>query len=126
MRSGQAHTTWFPELKILLKERWTLDLTIEEQFSLLADLNTKLNQIRIDNNIQPPMMWCPNCKERRRSRFTEISITGLYFALERFELSSENEIKRLRKSWKKYSLEKNLNIYGKSIDKNIPENEIHK
>jgi hypothetical protein len=56
MPSGQAHTTWFPELKVLLKDRWTFDLTITEQFKLVSDLNCKLNQIRIDKKIQPPMM----------------------------------------------------------------------
>ena len=120
MRSGQAYTTWFPELKILLKARWTNDLTFEEQFKLLADLNSKINQIRIDNNIQPAMIWCPNCEERHRSRFTEISITALYFALKRFEICSENDFKEFRKRWKKYSIEQNLDIYGKVIDKKVP------
>jgi len=126
MQSGQAHTTWFPELKILLKARWTIDLTFVEQFKLLADLNSKLNQIRIDNNIQPAMIWCPKCKERHRSRFMEISITALYFALKRFEIFTEDDFKEFRKRWKKYSAEKNLDIYGKLIDKNIQETEIHK
>ena len=126
MQSGQAQTIWFPELKILLKDRWNYDLTIEEQFKLLGDLNSKLNQIRVDNNIQPAIMWCPQCKEKHRSMFTKISISGLYFSLKRFEICSEDEFKKLRKKWGKYSLEKNLDIYGKLIAKNIQENKIHK
>ena len=126
MPTGQAHTTWFPELKMLLKVRWTFNLTFEEQFKLLADLNSKLNQIRTDNNIQPAMMWCPNCKERHRSRFTEISITGLYSAIKRFRLCTENEFKELEKKWKKYSAMKKLDIYGKSIDEARFEKETHK
>jgi hypothetical protein len=43
MPAGQANTTWFPELKIMLKDKWTFDLTIEEQFELLSELNYKLN-----------------------------------------------------------------------------------
>jgi hypothetical protein len=62
------------------------------------------------------MMWCPNCKERHRSIFTDISITALYFALKRFELCTAEEFRELVKKWKKFSAEKNLNIYGKSID----------
>ena len=126
MPAGQAQTTWFPELKILLKDRWVFDLTITEQFKLVADLNSKLNRIRIDNNIQPPMVWCPNCKERHRSKFVEISITGLYFALKRYEICSIDEFKELRKKWKKHSTEKNIDIYGKLIDKSKQDDEIHK
>lgn len=126
MPTGQAQTIWFAELKIILKDRWTLELTIEEQFKLLSDLNGKLNRIRTDNNIQPAMMWCPNCKERHRSRFTKISITGLYFAILRFELSTDNEFKELRKKWKKISVDKKIDIYGKSIDETIHESEKHK
>jgi len=126
MQSGQAQTIWFPELKKTLKDRWIHNLTIEEQFKLLADLNSKLNQIRTDNNIQPAMIWCSKCKEKHRSKFTEISITALYFSLKRFEICTEDEFKELRKKWNKYSVEKNLDIYGKLIDRNIQENKIHK
>jgi hypothetical protein len=48
----------------------------------------------------------------------EISITGLYFALKRFEICDEDEFKELMKSWKKYSIEKKIDIYGNLIDKN--------
>ena len=126
MPSGQSQTIWFSELKIILKDRWISNLAIEEQLNLLADLNRKLNQIRIDNNIQPAMMWCPNCKERHRSRFTEISITGLYFALKRFELCTEEEFKVLRNKWRKYSSDNKLDNNGKLRDNLIKENEIHK
>jgi len=125
MRSGQSHTVWFPELKTILKDRWTSNLTIEEQFDLLAELNCKLSQIRTDNNIQPAMMWCPNCKARHRSRFSDISITALHYAAKRFDLCSAIEFNELGKKWKKFSVEKNLNIYGKSIDETIQEKEIH-
>ena len=45
MQSSQSQTIWFLELKILLKGRWNYNLTIEDQFKLLDDLNSKLNQI---------------------------------------------------------------------------------
>ena len=41
MPIGQAHTTWFPELKLLLKDKWKINLTIPEQLKLLADLIIK-------------------------------------------------------------------------------------
>ena len=117
MSTGQAHTTWFPELKQLLQANWNTNLTIPEQFELVTGLNNKLNQIRTERNIQPPMMWCPNCQERHRSRFMDVSITAVYFALKRFDMCSENEFNELRKKWKIYSKEKNLDIYGKVVDK---------
>lgn len=66
MPAGQAHTTWFPELIDTLKDRWNSKMSIEQHFDLVNDLNKKLNQIRTELNIQPPMMWCPNCQERHR------------------------------------------------------------
>ncbi len=62
MPAGQAHTIWFPELKEILEDKWNSALTISQQFELLAELNNKLNQIRKDLDIQPPMMWCDNAK----------------------------------------------------------------
>jgi len=117
MPAGQAHTTWFPELKQLLRDNWNINLTIPDQFELVAGLNNKLNQIRTERNIQPPMMWCPNCQERHRSRFMDVSITAVYFALKRFNMCTENEFNELRKKWKIYSKEKDLDIYGKIVDK---------
>ena len=125
MQSGQAHTIWFSELKIILKDRWAADLTIAEQFKLVTDLNCRLNQIRIDNNIQPPMMWCPKCKKRERSRFTKISITGMYYALKRFEICTDKKFKELQKKWKKYSIERDIDIYGNLKNINQIENERH-
>jgi len=116
MPAGQAHTTWFPELKLLLKNKWQTDLTIKDHLKLLTDLNDKLTQIRTEGNMQPAMMWCPKCKERHRSKFTEISITAMYFALKRFEICTENEFNELRKKWKLYSANNNLDIYGKTMD----------
>jgi hypothetical protein len=115
MPAGEAHTTWFPELKDILKKKWNSTLTIAQQFELLGDLNNKLTQIRIDLNIQPPMMWCPKCQKRERSRFTKVSITAMYYALKRFELSEDEDVKKLLRDWKKYSKSENIDIYGKMI-----------
>ncbi|UFH46601.1 hypothetical protein LNP27_00995 [Flavobacterium galactosidilyticum] len=117
MSSGEAHTIWFPELKQLLKENWKTNLTIPKHFKLVADLDNKLNQIRAERKIHPPMMWCPNCKKRHRSKVRSISITAMYFALKKFDNCTEIEFKELIKNWKIYSKEKNLDIYGKEVDK---------
>jgi hypothetical protein len=45
MPAGKAHTTWFPVLKDILKDRWNSKLLIEQHFALVNDLNEKLKQI---------------------------------------------------------------------------------
>ena len=123
MPAGQAHTTWFPELKNILKNKWSSSLSIEQHFDLVNDLNTKLNKIRTDLNIQPSMMWCPKCQKRHRSKFTNVSITAIYYALKRFELCENDDFNKLLRDWKKYSKSKNIDIYGnEKIDKNIVTN----
>ena len=113
MPAGQAHTIWFPELKDILKKQWASTLTIPQQFELLAELNNILNQIRRDLDIQPPMMWCPKCQKRHRSKFGDVSLTAMYYALQRFELCKEKDIKKLKRDWKHYSKSENVDIYGK-------------
>ena len=61
MRSGEAQTTWFPEIISILKKQWKSDMTIAEHFKLVANLNKRLNQIRSDNNIQQAIIFCPVC-----------------------------------------------------------------
>jgi hypothetical protein len=123
MPAGQAHTTWFPELKEILKNKWNSNLSIVQHFDLVDDLNNKLKQIRIDLNIQPPMMWCPKCQKRHRSKFTDVSITSLYYALKRFELCENDNFNKLLREWKKYSKLENIDIYGNErVDKNIVKN----
>lgn len=123
MPAGQAHTTWFPELKDILNNRWNSKLSIEQHFDLVNDLNKKLKQIRTDLNIQPPMMWCPKCQKRHRSKFTDVSITGMYYALKRFEMCENDEFNKLLGEWKKYSKSENIDIYGnEKTDKSIVSN----
>ena len=123
MPAGQAHTIWFPELKVILKERWNSKMSIEQHFDVVNDLNNKLSQIRTDLNIQPPMMWCPNCQKRHRSKFTDVSITAMYYALKRFEVCGNDEFNKLLREWKRYSRSENVDIYGKvKTNKNITKN----
>lgn len=112
MPAGQAHTTWFPELKIMLKNKWGKNYSIPKQFELVEELNSKLNQIRKEGNMQPPMMWCPNCKKRHRGAFTNVSITATYFALEKEGIIDHSEFLALKREWNKYSKTEGINVYG--------------
>ena len=123
MPAGQAHTTWFPELKDTLKKYWNSKSSIEQHFDLVNELNKILNKIRTGLNIQPPMMWCPNCQKRHRSKFTVVSITAMYYALKRFEYCDNDEFNKLLREWKKYSKSENIDIYGnEKTDKSIVRN----
>src|SRR5680860_514011 len=112
MPIGQAHTTWFPELKEILKKKWDKKFSIQEQFELVDELNLKLNQIRKDGNMRPPMMWCPNCKKRHRGAFSNISITATYFAIEKEGIIDHSEFLALKREWNKYSKTEEINVYG--------------
>jgi len=112
MPAGQAHTTWFPELKEMLKKKWNKKHSIEEQFELVEQLNSTLNQIRKEGNMHPPMMWCPKCKKRHRGAFTNISITATYFALEIEGIIDHSEFLALKREWNKYSKAEGINVYG--------------
>ena len=122
MPIGQCNTVWFKELKEILKEKWKPDLTIHEHFMLVYDLDSKLNQIRKDGNMSPPMMWCPKCQKRERSKFSQVSITGMYYALKGMEIISEDQFKKLIKDWKTYSKLEKINSYGNPIELKTTEN----
>jgi len=120
MPRGQAHTTWFPEMKVILRKKWSKGLTIAQQFQLVEELNEKLTKIRVESNIKPPMIWCPACKRKEQGEFSKVTITGMYYALKRFEICSEEEFKTLRREWNKYSRIEGINIYGEPFEtKNI-------
>ena len=43
MPTGQAQTTWYPELKGILKGRRDLKMSIEQDFDIVNDLKNKSN-----------------------------------------------------------------------------------
>jgi hypothetical protein len=112
MPKGQAHTTWFPELKEILKKKWDKKMSIQEQFELVDELNLKLNQIRKDGSMQAPMICCPNCKSQHRGAFSNVSITATYFAIEKEEIIDHSEFLALKREWNKYSKTEGVNVYG--------------
>lgn len=122
MPIGQSNTVWIKELKEILREKWSSYLTIPEHFMLVYDLDSKLNQIRKEGNMSPQLMWCPKCQKRERSRFLQVSITGMYFALKGMVIISEDQFKKLIKDWKAYSKLKKINTYGNPIEIKTTEN----
>lgn len=116
MPSGQSHTTWFPELKIILKTQWKFSLNIQDHFDFMKILNDKLNKIRKELKIKPPIFFCNHCNERHESKLQMVTITSMYFALERFEICTHKEHLELKRNWKKYSKKNSINIHGKPVE----------
>jgi hypothetical protein len=113
MPAGQANTTWFLELKSTLRADWNLKMIIEDHFTLMANLNDQLSNIRKDLNVKPQTFFCKHCNERRVGKFSMVTITSMYFALERFEICTHEEHLALKRKWRKYSKQNSINIYGK-------------
>ena len=118
MPSGQSNTTWFPELIAILQEQWRHDLTIEEHFKLVGELNVKLTELRQLYDVKASMYWCSKCNKNVRGVLTIVTITAMYFAVERFELCTHVEHLAFKRNWSKYSRINKISIYGKPL---VPE-----
>ncbi len=116
MPKGQSTMIWFPELKNILKTQWEFSLNIQEHFDLMNILNDELNKVRKDLNVKPPKYFCKHCNERHESVLNMVTITSMYFALERFDIFSHKEHLELKRNWRKYSNQNSINIHGKPIE----------
>ena len=58
------------------------------------------------------MFWCKHCKTRHASKFNMVTITAMYYALERFEICTSEKHLALKRNWKKYSKEHSIDIRG--------------
>jgi hypothetical protein len=50
----------------------------------------------------------------------------MYFALERFELCTHDELLELQRNWRKYSKKNSINIYGKPIEDKKEESRVER
>lgn len=115
MPKGQSHTTWFSELKDILNEQWKDNLSIQQHIELLKTLNINLAKIREQLKVKPPVIWCNNCNAKHEGRLGMVTMTAMYFALERFEICSHEKHLELKRNWKKYSKENSTDIYGQTF-----------
>jgi hypothetical protein len=69
-----------------------------ELIGLTADLDKTLQDIRAARNIQPPMMWCPNCQARHRSAPPRVSVRATILALGRFGVANAETVNALENS----------------------------
>ena len=113
MPSGDPQRTWFPEMIEILRARWSDTMPFEELIELTAELDANLQAIRTARDIQPPMMWCPNCRRRHRSADPRVSVRATILAWGRFGVVSPEAVKALEKRWSKHRKEHHLDLYGR-------------
>ena len=114
MASGDAQRTWFPEIIETLGQTWSPSMSATELIALRDCLDTSLQTIRSERNIQPAMMWCPNCQARHRSAPPKVSVRAMILALSRFDIASAAEVKALERQWNTYRKRHQLDRYGAS------------
>jgi hypothetical protein len=115
MPSGDAQRVWFPEMLEALKKQWHKGLSWEEVGVLCDQMQEMRDQIRQNRNIKPVRMFCKKCGKYSLTTPGRISMRSLLFALKKVEIVTEDKLKELDKSWKKYRKTQNLDPYGKKV-----------
>ena len=113
MPPGDASRTWFTEMIDLLRQGWKPEVTLEQFIALRDCLDAMLQQIRTSRNIQPPTMWCPECKAWTRQAPPRVSVRAAILALGRFKIAPDTEVKSLEKRWKGHRKANGLDRFGK-------------
>ena len=112
MPSGDAQRAWFPEMLAELEAFWTPDVSWDALIAFCTRMTAVRSEIRTTRGIRSPMMYCPSCKQRHRSRLPDISPRSALFALQKLEMISDDQMKTLDRDWAKYRKEKQLDAYG--------------
>ena len=113
MPAGDASRTWFSEMIEALRREWKPEMPWEQVVALRDCLDAMLQEIRLLRGIRPPTMWCPYCKQRTRQAPPNVSVRAVIFALGRFGIASQTEIKSLDKRWTKHRKENGLDRNSK-------------
>ncbi len=113
MASGDASRTWFSEMVEALRQEWRPDMPWEQVIALCDRLEAMLQEIRSSRQIRLPTMWCPSCNERTQQAPPSVSVRALIFALGRFGIAPQAEVKSLEKRWAKHRKENSLDRNGR-------------
>jgi hypothetical protein len=112
MPPGDAQRVWFPEMIDELKARWSSSMTWEEFAAFCQRMNDMRKQIRQSRGIKPPLIKCRKCGEISRSDIKGVSIRSGLFALKKYGIITETELKNLNRDWSRYQRKNRLNAYG--------------
>ena len=113
MPSGDPQRQWFPEMIEMLRQEWHPDLSWAELTLLAGRLDSRLQGIRRERKIRPPMFRCPACGAHKRSAFGRISVNATILAAGRFGACAQAEAKRLSRRWITYRKSQHLDRYGR-------------
>jgi hypothetical protein len=112
MPAGDAQRTWFPEMVETLRRQWRDSMSPAQCIELRDQLDAMLETLRTQRAIQPPLIYCPNCKARHRARFLRVSVRALILAVGRFGIGSHDQVRGCEKAWKQYRREHALDLDG--------------
>jgi hypothetical protein len=113
MPSGDAQRVWFPEMIEELKTSWSETMSWDEFAELCMRMTERRKQIRKERGIRPPQTRCPRCGKISRADISGVSIRSLLYALRKNGVITDDELKRLDKSWMKHRKENGLDSEGR-------------
>ena len=112
MAAGDAQRIWYPEMLAELKQFWSPDLPWEHVISFCERMTIMRKDIAISRDIKPPIMKCLACGTRARAAYPMISVRSLIFAIKKIQTISDDNLKKIDLSWKRYQRKNSLNGYG--------------
>ena len=113
MPSGDVQRVWFPEMLEELKKSWSTKMCWDELADFCARMTEIRKQIREERGIQPPKTRCPKCGKVSRSDISGVSIRSALFALRNNGVITDDEFKKLDKSWMKHKKKNGLDAHGR-------------
>ncbi|MHB2020289.1 MAG: hypothetical protein ACYCW6_25415 [Candidatus Xenobia bacterium] len=85
----------------------------EDVISLRDRLQALLDGIRSSRGIQSPVIKCPHCGHRGPAAAPKVSVRAVLLALKRFDIESDEIVRKLEKNWARQRAEHGLDLYGK-------------
>ena len=116
MPSGDAQRVWFPEMLEELKTSWSESMSWYELAGFCARMTEMRKQIREERGIRSPRMRrCSRCGGTLRpfADVSGISIRSALFALRNNGVITNDEFKKLDKSWMKHKKKNGLDAHGR-------------
>jgi hypothetical protein len=99
-----------------LRQEWHEALSIPELIGLRDRLDAMLQSIRSERKILSPLITCHKCGKRERAADPRVSVRAMILSLDRFEIASATDTRRLEKSWVKHQRENGLDLHGVPAD----------
>ena len=116
MPRGDPQRTWFPEMIEALRREWSPTLSDEALIGLRDRLDERLQQIRAERQLRPPMIFCPRCQKRQRAAEPRVSVRALILSFGRFGIGGKVDVQQMEKRWKRTRAERGLDLYGKPVE----------